>query len=535
MNYGLSVKHFTKRIPFQGLLLGLFVLIVLQFAQQAFAAGEGNIGAYPTKYDVTNPKTKSWFIYELKPGDTKEDSITIVNNSDSTVNIKVYAVDATTTSDGAFALLNEDQRQVDIGSWVNIAKDTVTIAPRSHQDVPFTISIPKFATVGDHAGGIIIQEAKPPNAVSTGIGLNIVSRVGTRIYETVPGEKVVKLDVSNFTYKIVDNHLVFTFVMENSGNVILTPNGKLDISDGSGKIIDTISLGNLGSVFPKKPTTLTAKSNMQAPWFGKYSATVTINYSNTGAIAKTLSFFIYIKGWTEALPIPIILFVVLLLFGVRKIISHRHRLRNVMQKETIIEPEIQPPKAVEEVHTNEKQLRTKGKHILVEPAVLPMPVESLDELFVARHLKMIGLLISISVIILSSLFAFVLQYFVLSKNPTNVQAQNQAASPAIVSPEPTPTQTPTSAPMNKSDIHVSVLNGSGIPGAAKKIADKLTHDGFDVINSGNAPEDATQTIIQYPTDKIDGANQLMVELAPEYTNVTQEVVESSAFTIILGK
>src|SRR5258705_8106821 len=59
------------------LLTSLFPLI-----PQAFAGGEGNIGAYPTNYDVSNPKTKSWFIYELKPGETKEDSITVVNNSD---------------------------------------------------------------------------------------------------------------------------------------------------------------------------------------------------------------------------------------------------------------------------------------------------------------------------------------------------------------------------------------------------------------------------------------------------------------------
>src|SRR5260221_7748242 len=174
-------------------------------APHVFATAEGTLGAYPTNYDISKPKTKSWFIYELKPGETKEDSITVVNNSDTIINVKVYPVDATTTSDGAFALLNEDQRQADVGSWVQMAKSQITINPRDRQDVPFTITIPKFATVGDHAGGIIVQEAKAVAATNQGIGLNIVSRIGTRIYETIPGAKVIKLDVRDISYKIVDN------------------------------------------------------------------------------------------------------------------------------------------------------------------------------------------------------------------------------------------------------------------------------------------------------------------------------------------
>jgi len=62
-----------------------------------------------------------------------------------------------------------------------MSKDIVTISPRDRKEVPFTITIPKYITVGDHAGGIIIQEVKKPNETAQGMGLNIVSRVGTRI------------------------------------------------------------------------------------------------------------------------------------------------------------------------------------------------------------------------------------------------------------------------------------------------------------------------------------------------------------------
>src|SRR5690348_752824 len=72
-------------------------LLTIHTAGPAYA-DQGHVGAYPSNYDPSNPKTKSWFIYELKPGESKNDSITVVNNSDAQITVKVYPVDATTTS-----------------------------------------------------------------------------------------------------------------------------------------------------------------------------------------------------------------------------------------------------------------------------------------------------------------------------------------------------------------------------------------------------------------------------------------------------
>ncbi len=516
----------------------LFIMLgFLIFSTHIFAANEGDFGSYPTNYDTSNPKTKSWFIYDLKPGQSKDDSITVVNNSDKTLNIKIYPVDATTTSDGAFALLNENQRQSDVGSWVQMSKSLLTIAPRDRQEVPFTITIPKFATVGDHAGGIIIQEAKPPSSSSTsGIGLNIVSRVGTRIYETVPGAKVTKLDVRDFTYSIVNNHLVFSFVMENQGNVILTPNGKIDIKDGSGKIIDAINLINLGSVFPNKPTTLTAKSNITTPWFGKFNATVTINYSNTEAIAKSISFFIYIKDWRVVLPVPALILLIALFFIFRKMFYHAHKIHKAVKKATERGLE-QGEKIKTDIKEGVKKTMDKmSASILTQPAYAPAFADNVDQMFIARHIKLLVVLISVSIIVLSSLFALILQQFVLLKLQTQASA---AKSNVIIQPTeipiPTLPPTPTNIPVNKSDMKINVLNGGTKEGAAKTFADILTKSGFNVINIDNASTDSAQTIIEYPQGELDGADQLQEALKPDYTKVSEQATDSSEFTIILGQ
>lgn len=503
------------------LVSGLYFIVlfgILFFTRQVFAAEQGSLGAYPTNFDSSNPKTKSWFIYELKQGITKEDSITVVNNSDRSLDVKVYPVDATTTSDGAFALLNEDQRQNDVGSWINMANSTITIEPRGHREVPFTISIPKYATVGDHAGGIVVQEVKKTNVATQGIGLNIVSRIGTRIYENVPGDKVINLDVRDLAYKIVNDRLEFTFTMENQGNVILTPTGRLDLKDQSGKVIDTITLNNLGSIFPRKPTSLTAKLDKTGPLFGQFTATLTINYSPTKAIEKSLQFFILIRDWKLALPVPAILFFIVVLFIFRKLFRKRFNVR-------------QGPQAHKPVYAPVPAALSS-----VRPEYVPVSVVNVDQLFLSKHIRLIATLTFFVVIVLSGLFAFLLNFFVFSKM-TTFATSSAVSLPSKIFEQVVPTTVPTitNTTIDKSKIEVSVLNGSGKTGLAKTVAGKLTETGFTVIRIDNAPENTTQTIIQYPKGELNGANQLMDALKSDYSNIKQqEASGSSQFTIILG-
>lgn len=516
-----------------GIILFLFSLLVFFFGVSHSFAAEGNLGAYPTNFDQNNPKTKSWFIYQLKPGESKDDSITVVNNSDKQLSVRVYAVDATTTSDGAFALLNENQRQNGVGSWVSIAKDIITIEPRSRTDVPFTISIPKYISVGDHAGGIIVQEAARPTTSNKGLGLNIVSRVGTRIYETVPGDKVIKLDLTDFTYKIIDTRLVFTFNLANQGNVILNPTGDLEVKDYTGKTIDKITLGNLGSVFPGKPTAITVKSTKTAPLFGQYTAVATVDYSPIESVSKSLTFFIYVNDWRYALLIPFAILALLIFFRVRKIIPSWFRNRRRFTDTVISAPQPAPAiaKSVEKKHQ-------KQPLILAEEQTIPESY--IDSLFVTHHLKLLVILNAIVIVVLSILFGFILQSSVITKMTSAANNNNSSLPVPTVSSQPTslpsPTLAPTAAqPVSKSDMQIQILNGGGVIGAAKALADKLTAAGFNITQIGNAATESAQTIIEYPTPMSSGANLLINALEPDYSNVIEQATDSSYFVIIIGR
>lgn len=526
-------------------MLTKYLLLVLIFLSSSFfnacyAANEGYLGAFPTNYNPENPKTKSWFIYELKPGKSMEDSITLVNNSEKPINVKVYPVDATTTSDGAFALLNETQEQTGVGSWVKMSKTLLTLEPRSATPIPFTIKVPRQTIVGDHAGGIIVQEVENLKEASSGIGLNIVSRVGTRIYQTVPGDKVFKMEIRDLTYKVVEEKLEYSFVLENLGNVILNPTGRVELKDQSGKIIETIYLNNLGSVFPGKPTQNTAKSTQTRPMFGEFSATVIVNYTPTKDVSKSISFFLFIQNWEYIIPAGLIMFLIILFLVIRKKLA-RHG-RRIGARLIPTQPAYHPAP----LRTAYRPLETHRESApAINPALSPAAGVNVDQMFLAKHLKLIIFLIPASVIIFSCIFAVILYLFAMSTtggfNQSTMIAPaatelKQAAVPSRIPPAPTKASlpSPTEYEIDKSKIQIEVLNGSGIPGAAKIIADKLTNEGFNVVKIDNAFEDTLQTLVKYPSGKLDEAKMLKELLKPEYSEIVlEEVKVTDVFTIVL--
>ena len=214
----------------------LLISAVAFFAPRVQAVTTDTIGVLPAYPDPNVQYSDSWLIYKLNLGEVKEDGVQIINNKDETVVVKVYAVDATTTSDGAFALLPEDAAVTDVGGWVRLAAGEIEIPAKSKKLVPFQISIPKNADVGDHMGGIVIQEVQADDQLQ-GTGVKIITRVGVRIYETVPGEVSKTYELTRFDWRMapsgqknfvkdlldLNKKTAFYIGIKNEGNVKLTP------------------------------------------------------------------------------------------------------------------------------------------------------------------------------------------------------------------------------------------------------------------------------------------------------------------------
>lgn len=208
-------------------------------AQSVFALSSGGIGGYPANPDPGIQYSDSWFIYNLDTGESKEDSLSLQNTSDQTQTIKLYPVDSVATGDGNFSLRDEKDPREGVGAWIKLTKTLVTLAPGAEESVPFTITIPDNASVGEHSGGLILQKTNAPTVNVGSSGASIVTRVGIRVYETVPGTLVKKLELASFTVRgetgpTKGSVYIANLGIENKSNITINATADLNIT-GWGK------------------------------------------------------------------------------------------------------------------------------------------------------------------------------------------------------------------------------------------------------------------------------------------------------------
>ncbi|MGB9706944.1 MAG: LytR C-terminal domain-containing protein [Microgenomates group bacterium] len=121
----------------------------------------------------------------------------------------------------------------------------------------------------------------------------------------------------------------------------------------------------------------------------------------------------------------------------------------------------------------------------------------------------------------------------LIPTPTVSLPTPQLTESLEVSPSPTPK-------LNRADLKIKILNGSGVPGAAAKAAEFLEKLGWEGIKTGNADSyDYQKTIIKIKESKKNYLEMLDTDLASKYTleEKTQTLAEDDKFDaiIILGK
>ena len=195
-------------------------------------SGDGLI-AHPTNSDPNNSLTKSWFIYGLDRGEEKEDSLTIKNESDKPQSLTLYAVDSTSNNLGEFALEGETDSKDSVGKWVHLETDHIVLAAGEEKEVKFKISIPEDALGGENAGGIILQKDLTEEQKNTKSGFVINTRIGIRIYETVPGETVRKATFSKASVRYDESERVYklTIPVKNESSSSLQPTVRVYLTD----------------------------------------------------------------------------------------------------------------------------------------------------------------------------------------------------------------------------------------------------------------------------------------------------------------
>ena len=155
-----SSHHKRKRFNWRYLVILVALMATTAFASNALAMGYGGIGGRPAYPRPDNPRTESIFIHTLDPGVVQKDGILLVNNTEKQKTLQVYAVDSMVSSGGAFACRQMTEPKNDVGNWIKLKKSEVTLNSKANEIVPFTITVPQNAGVGEHNGCIRSEERR---------------------------------------------------------------------------------------------------------------------------------------------------------------------------------------------------------------------------------------------------------------------------------------------------------------------------------------------------------------------------------------
>lgn len=245
------------------------------------------IGGQPANPRSDNERSKSIFVYELKPGDILRDAIRISNGTSTKERIAVYATDSLQSSGGAFACEQQADKANDVGSWIKLDESVIELAPQSSKDINFTLTVPKDATVGESNGCIAIQAlGQRPVKDFNGIALNFRSAV--RVAVTVPGDisKVLNITVLKRIEVKDENKFGVQIVLKNAGNVSLDTDVTLKFKDIFGRNLQTIQ--GTYAVLAGLPTELNFEFNRAlSPGIYRIEATAAYNSDTTKTLGKS--------------------------------------------------------------------------------------------------------------------------------------------------------------------------------------------------------------------------------------------------------
>ncbi|MFF4091922.1 WxL protein peptidoglycan domain-containing protein [Streptomyces nigra] len=230
----------THRRPRLAALLVLFTALALTGLRAGPAtAADGDVSWTVRTAANGYGDDRSSFGYAVNPGGTVEDTMVVTNRGRSTLRLAVYASDGYTTDAGQLDLLTREKKSVGVGAWVHPRTDTLTIKPGKSADVPFTVTVPKNATPGDHVGGLLTSLKQSDTAA----GINVDRRLGVRLALRVGGELTPRLAVEDLhvdydgtVNPFAKGTATVTYTVHNTGNALLSARQDVSVQGPFGRL-----------------------------------------------------------------------------------------------------------------------------------------------------------------------------------------------------------------------------------------------------------------------------------------------------------
>lgn len=209
--------------------------------------------------------------FTVKPGDTVNDKLTIVNDGgtgyDFLVYARPYSIDVNDTLYVSPDFTNATKNG-DLYSWAKFPQTKFHLDAGKSMDIDYSIAVPAAAAPGGHYG-VIFAEIQPSDTAAAGNTVVRKKRVGSLMYATVEGD--VKLAGNTAGGEIpfwqFEPPLHTTVAAKNTGNTHFTDTTQLVVRD----VFGTIKFQTAKDFQILPGTTRTMNLNWDnASWFGLY-------------------------------------------------------------------------------------------------------------------------------------------------------------------------------------------------------------------------------------------------------------------------
>ena len=186
-------------------------------------------GLRPSLYGKTTLE-KGHFQYAVKAGSSVQDAVEVLNLTDQPLTVTMYAADLEQSPSGSVSPAQANDEMKMVGAWMNLERDTVTLAPKAKRYVSFSVEVPKGIGPGDYLGAVVGSV----EAERTANGLTVESRVALTARVRIPGEP--KLDAAIGSLRTSDGGRAFTVELRNTGNLFFTTQGTVDIESNGQRV-----------------------------------------------------------------------------------------------------------------------------------------------------------------------------------------------------------------------------------------------------------------------------------------------------------
>jgi hypothetical protein len=195
------------------------------------------LGVHPVLAGTTT-LSHGHFRYDLSPGSSVQDAIVVENLSDKPITVDVYGADLLQAQGGGVAPAQQNQPSHGVGGWISVQQPEVTIPVGMQITDHFSLAVPAFTTPGDHLGAVVAQTN---TGTTNGITLQVRAALIADVF--IPGTANPSGEVTSLSsHNTGAKNYTFAANFKNTGNILLTTQGRVTIKDSHGNAVGHLAL-----------------------------------------------------------------------------------------------------------------------------------------------------------------------------------------------------------------------------------------------------------------------------------------------------